>query len=534
MAISRPSADTTRVCCTPGTLFTKLSSSQLKFAASVLIVVAFTVVFLRVVGLFVTSVGSGSGLSAVVLPCGSVPAADRALVGAAPLDAGPEAAQHRADVRRAALAVRDRAVGLRDRLRVPGVVCGVRRARRPRRGSRPPAGGSRTAGSARRAPRWRSPTARAAGSSSNSPPGRPRPAPADRRRTEQTGCVWPGARSRRVGRPARRTAARSGDLGRRRAPARLGRVLALRRAAREGQRHRPRTGPGDRCRRARPTGASGTATRPVRRQRARPARRDRRLACTPGASRCRVGSGAGGFIARERIRGSRRPRPLACPGRMSTTPTGSATGAAARARAPGSAARRRRRRRARPRRPAAARRRALARPAPARARACDGGLRLDRRLGHGLGLPARLGLASEARARLRGSGSTAGAGANSGGSPSTGPALDRAGSTGATGSARAGTSAAPGSARPGSRRGRRPRPRIVLDLVVTARRPAGREGLEDVAALGSRWSVSAPPARRRARPRARRRPRQLDRLRPATARRRPRARQRPRLTSATG
>ena len=66
IAMSRPSAETTRVCCTPGTLFTKLSSSQLKFAASVLIV-AFTVVFLRWIGLFVTSVGWGSGLSAGLL-----------------------------------------------------------------------------------------------------------------------------------------------------------------------------------------------------------------------------------------------------------------------------------------------------------------------------------------------------------------------------------------------------------------------------------------------------------------------------------
>jgi hypothetical protein len=43
--MSSPSADTTSVCRTPGTLFTKLSRSQLKLAASVLIVV--TVVILR-------------------------------------------------------------------------------------------------------------------------------------------------------------------------------------------------------------------------------------------------------------------------------------------------------------------------------------------------------------------------------------------------------------------------------------------------------------------------------------------------------
>src|SRR6476619_71985 len=99
-AMSRPSADTTSVCLTPGTLLTKLSRSQLKLAASVLIVV--TVVVLRR--------RSGVGPAGLIGRAGAglergrcrgwslATAAGGAGRGAAALDAGLEAAEHAADV----------------------------------------------------------------------------------------------------------------------------------------------------------------------------------------------------------------------------------------------------------------------------------------------------------------------------------------------------------------------------------------------------------------------------------------------------
>src|SRR6476659_8632024 len=114
MAMSSPSADTTSVCRTPGTLFTKLSRSQLKLAASVLIVV--TVVVLRRIcgGSAGWLIGQGgadlermglstsarasrrSGLRLVVL------GRRRCRRGTTALHAGPEAAEHGADVGRVA------------------------------------------------------------------------------------------------------------------------------------------------------------------------------------------------------------------------------------------------------------------------------------------------------------------------------------------------------------------------------------------------------------------------------------------------